>query len=333
MVPVFLSRKEIDDSRWNEAIESALHPVMYGFTWYLDAVCEDWSAIVWPSGTDFQVILPLPLKTRWSIRMVHQPFFCQYLGFFYKEVPSEQTVSDFLTLTDSKFPYISTYHFHPENTALIMPVLDRFGNFKQTTCHTHWLRLNQPYAALSGQYSSDRKSNLKKAFTQNWTAFESTDLTQLITWFKQYHEPAVQGGVAKGSYDILHRLYKSVKDRIDTKIIYAGKDGVLHAGILVMRGGNMAVYLFNAADDEGRSGNARTFLLDQYFRNNAGTDLIFDFESPPVESIASFYKSFGSEKVPFINIHKNSLPFPCKVLQRWRRAYFNSAFRAIRYLF
>ncbi len=321
MAPILLSRSEIDDTRWDQAVACSSQHVVYAFSWYLDLVCEDWNAIVWPSAANYQVILPLPIKVKWGVKVVEQPFFCQYLGFFYQKDISNKIVADFLTLADLHFVYISSYFFNPHNTGIVRCLP---AQFRISTHFTNWLSLEASYEEIFTNYSKDRKANLKRSTGFNWSFHQINDIFPLISLFKQNHESGISGGVAADSYLKLEQLYEGLNKRGMATLLYASKGDHFKAGTLIVESGQTGIYLFNAADTEGRSGNARTFLLDQYFRKNAGRNLIFDFESPPVGSIVSFYDSFGSEKKPFISIHKNGLPFPFNLLQQWRRVFFKT---------
>ncbi len=37
----YLSREELDDVKYNNCIAESKQALLYGYTWYLDIVCED----------------------------------------------------------------------------------------------------------------------------------------------------------------------------------------------------------------------------------------------------------------------------------------------------
>ena len=93
----------------------------------------------------------------------------------------------------------------------------------------------------------------------------------------------------------------------------------IHAGILLTHYRGRTIYLFNAADKEGRNGNARAVMLDDYFRENAATMSVFDFESPQKTSIVDYYAGFGAVAMPFYSMKRNALPFPFRQMQKLRK--------------
>ena len=319
MNPVLLSRLQINDQRWNELIERSEQKIIYGFSWYLDIVCEDWNALVWPSADDLQIVMPLPVIKKWSYSVIQQPLFCQYLGLFSRtELTAEQIIL-FLTTLSSNFSYISTYSFHPQNFKILQSELPQFAELKFEKNHTNWLFTNKPFELIRSKYSKNGRLNLKKAERFNWVLEKSEDILPMINLFKKYHEHKIEHGVTEKAYNLLVVLFKKLQEMKCAEVWYVSVKNKIHAGALFVKKDDMGIYLFNASDEVGRKGNGRTYLIDQYFKENNENVVWFDFESPEIESISNFYKSFGGKATPFITIQKNELPFPLKQIQRFRK--------------
>jgi hypothetical protein len=316
--PVLLSRAAINDKRWNLLIEESRQSVVYGYSWYLDIVCDDWKALVWPSAEDYQIIMPLPVKRKWGIEVIQQPLFCQYLGLFSANKISDFYLSLFLEKMSSIFSYISSYHFHPDLSVNLNLVLPQFSNFEIRRNHTYWLSLSDPLPKIRSNYSSDRKTNLNRSRRQAWIVRPSDNIAPLIGLFQKYHAAKIPGGVADVTYPMLIKLFECLWIHKAVSLFYVLKEGEIHAGALFVQTGGKVIYLFNAADEAGRAGNARTFLLDYYFQLNVEKPLLFDFESPEKSSISTFYKSFGAREVSYFSIRKNDLFFPFRQIQNWR---------------
>ncbi|TDE10323.1 GNAT family N-acetyltransferase [Dyadobacter psychrotolerans] len=324
MEPVLLTRSEIDDRLWDECIDRSRERVIYGFSWYLDQVCEDWNALIWPSASDFKILMPVPLKKRYFLKVVQQPFFCQYLGLFSStEITPEQAFA-FLSALSSNFPFISSYSFNPKNYAAVISLLSKRKELEYEVHETVWLLLKNNFLEIQKQYSIDKKRNLKRSLGWKWTISKSRDIEPLIELFVSNNTATIEGGVSPKSYMLLKCLFEKLTEKNCAELAYVSKDGVTHAGALFINDGSTTIYLFNSSDEMGRKGNARTFLLNRYFESHSGSDILFDFESPQVMSIASFYKSFGGESAAFIHISKNGLPFPLKQIQYVRKWFFKT---------
>ncbi|MCF0070835.1 hypothetical protein LZD49_10155 [Dyadobacter sp. CY261] len=316
--PVFFSRSQICDQAWDNHITQSRQCVVYALSWYLDIVCEQWEALVWYSATGSFIAMPLPIKSRFGKRILYQPLFCQYLGIFSnQDLTADQTVEIFQALAN-RYDYISSYSFNPENTANLDCNRCYAGDFVWETRTTHWLDLQMAYPKILKGYTNDRKINLQRGAPTGWEFAHSNDFGPLIGLFTENHAAGI-GRIHRNAFQILSRLGRCCGQRGIGTLTYAASGGRIHAGIWLVRYNGRTIYLFNAADQTGRKGNARAVMLNAYFEGNAGTDLIFDFESPQKKSIAKYYKDFGATAVPFLCMHRNVLPFAFRQIQQFRK--------------
>jgi hypothetical protein len=316
--PIFLQRRQINDNTWNAHISRSVQRVVYAKTDYLDAACDDWNALVWPSAEAFTLVMPLPVRSKFGKQVLYQPLFCQYLGLFSKDVISPELIAAFLNALSRRFSYISAYAFSPENTFQLQCCQEYFPEFDFKMLHTHQLSLFPAYKDIFKANSADRKRNLRKGRSEKWDIIFSADINPLIHLFKQNHEPAI-GPVNPLAYQRLSSIFNVLSTEGNVQIHYALKNGQVCAGIMLISCERKVIYIFNAANEAGRKGNARTVLLDSFFQEQAGSHLLFDFESPEIASISDFYQSFGSSKTPYYQITKNRLGFPFRQIQNWRK--------------
>jgi hypothetical protein len=317
--PVLLTRQQINDTHWNALLDASPHPVIYAYSWYLDVVSPHWQALVVVAHTGYDMIMPLPVLKKWGFRVVQQPFFCQYLGIYSHSEVSQAAAETFLNHLNRHFRYISTYAFHPQNTAALADVLARQPDIRSQKLFTHWLELEKMNGEPETIYNHDRKTNLRKANNHPWKMISSENTELLVQLFRHNHQQQIQGGVSDSAYKLLGRLAHESACRKALRIYYAELEEEIHAGIMVLQWKGTGIYIFNAADAVGRKGNARTWLLNRYFTEKKGSIRYFDFETPPLPSIAQFYASFGAEERVFYAIQKNKLPFPLRQLQNWRK--------------
>ncbi|GAB4032328.1 GNAT family N-acetyltransferase [Spirosoma jeollabukense] len=303
-----LSRHQINSSAWDASVAASSQRILYGYSWYLDAVLPgpDWKWVgivnVDING-QYQAVMPIPLRRKrvagiayhW---VVHQPFFCQFLNIFSRD-ESVDTVP-FFQLMQQEFRYGSMFSIRKSFVNQLS-----FSTFQTQT--THVLDLLIGYERISQRYSHDRASNLRRAHLANWTIIDSTDPEPLLTLFRKYQANGIDGGVADWAYDIFRNLVAELNKRNLVVLRYATREHRIEAGALFVQEGDRIIYLFNAASEAGRQGNARTLLIDQMIRKKAGDALIFDFESPEKPSIRDFYRSFGAFEEPFYTVRWNRL--------------------------
>ena len=310
----FLARHEIDTTAWDTCVLASSQRIVYGYSWYLDAVLPDpdwrWAGLVLPNEAgDYQAVMPVPLRNKWGRWVVHQPFFCQYISIF--SADSHLDTTPFFKVMWQRFRYGST-------CSLSQQPADFIGFDLPRPLATLTLDLSAGYKALFDNYAPDRKRNLRRAKAANWTVITSTDLEPLLTLFRTNHADSIRGSVAPWAYGILRQAHQALQMRRLVTLRYALRHDRIEAGALFVQEGNRVIYLFNAASAIGRTGNARTLLIDQMICEQAigtSTDqpLIFDFESPEKSSIANFYRSFGASEQEYWQVRWSRL----NQLERW----------------
>ncbi|GAB3807846.1 hypothetical protein GCM10028819_45550 [Spirosoma humi] len=315
-----LARHQINDLAWDACVTGSSHRILYAYSWYLDLVLPapfwKWvGLVVTDEAGNYLAVMPIPLRQKRVLGVpcswiVHQPFFCQFLGVFSPDQTRDPI--PFIRLMQRHFRYGSLFRIHlPPGGSLPFERVD--------TQSTQVLTLSVGYNALYQGYSRDRKQNLKRALSANWTIMESADPEPLITLFQKNHTAGIDGGVADWAYDILRNLTKELSERKLMTLRYACQNGRIESGALFACEGNRIIYLFNAASEAGRSGNARTLLIDQMIQERAGMELIVDFESPIKPSIREFYQSFGATEESFYELRWNRLSLIENLLRTGRR--------------
>ena len=78
----YIHRKDIETEKWNGIIADSPAETIYPYSWYLDAVADNWSALV---ADDYRFIMPVVWKKKAGIKYVYQPFHTQQLGVFIRE--------------------------------------------------------------------------------------------------------------------------------------------------------------------------------------------------------------------------------------------------------
>ncbi len=289
-----LPRYQINTNAWDACVGASSQRILYGYSWYLDAVLPapswKWVGLVLMDETgQYQAVMPIPLRQKQLMGVpyewvVHQPFFCQFLSVFSRTPTLDPT--PFFRAMHQRFRYGSIF-----TTSQQPADFSWFDTFQLRT--THVLDLSVGYEAIHQNYTRDRKLNLLRALRANWTIIESADPEPLLSLFRENHADTIDGGVADWAYAMFRSLTNELSQRSLATLRYAVRDERIEAGALFVEEGNRLIYLFNAASPIGRRGNARTLLIDQMIQKKAGKRVIFDFESPEKPSIRDFYSSFG----------------------------------------
>src|SRR5476649_393601 len=107
----YIEHKNIDKKKWDACIDSSSGACIFAYSWYLDIVSENWSALVL---NDYEAVFPIAAKSKYKISYIYQPFFTRYFGVFTKNKISEKLVNEFLQAIPEKYKYLE-FCLHEDN--------------------------------------------------------------------------------------------------------------------------------------------------------------------------------------------------------------------------
>lgn len=288
----YLTPDRIDKQRWDACIAQAANGNVYAWSWYLDVVHPGWEALVEMDGDNYLSVMPLTSNKKYGIHYLHQPFFVQQLGVFSPQSLAPETVERYL-------------HAIPRRFRLVQIRLNE-GNpvpegMKGVAFHAnHLLDLQSDYDTLYSKYHENTKRNLKKALNNGLRLVKSVPMGQVIPLFR-----ANRGAEVSHWGDAEYRRLEALADRAissSNAFVYgiqlADNDDIV-CGALFMQSHRRITFLFSGNDAVGRESHAMTFLLDQVIREHAGQDRLLDFEGSDSETLARFYRGFGSVSVRY----------------------------------
>src|SRR4029077_14289393 len=96
-----ITRDKVDVVKWNDCIDSAPSGLIYGYSFYLDHMAQQWDALVL---NDYEAVMPLTWNKKYGISYLYQPFLTAQLGLFGKTI-SKGLLETFLNNIPSKFRY------------------------------------------------------------------------------------------------------------------------------------------------------------------------------------------------------------------------------------
>jgi len=97
----YLTNKEIDKTLWNACIDKASNGLIYAYSFYLDAMVDNWDALILGN---YEAVMPLPWRKKWGFYYLYQPAFVAQLGLFGNNLSSE-LLTAFLNAIPKKFGY------------------------------------------------------------------------------------------------------------------------------------------------------------------------------------------------------------------------------------
>lgn len=302
-----LTREEIETPKWNGCVHYASNSKIYGYSWYLDNVCNgDWIGLV---EGDYQSVMPLIWNQKlFKIKQLYQPYLCQQLGLFSVNMLSKERIRQFLAAIPMEYKYWDI-HLNDGNRQVLGLEEEGYDIVRKDNYH---LYLNKPYAELRADYSQNTKRNLKKAdkagiyLTAGLKPEKFVELVQNAQEKKGISHPeALYHTAHRVIYNCLHRGQGTILGAYDD-------DKNLLAAAFLMFNGAAIINLLNFTTPAGKEVGAMHYLIDSLIERESNKHKYIDFEGSAVEGIARFYKSFGAENIPYYQLKKNKLPWMIK---------------------
>ncbi len=298
----YIQHQNIDFERWDACIKRSSNRQVYATSWHLDHATDIWDALVLG---DYKFVMPLPVKSKWGIRYLYQPLFCQQLGIF--PTPSDEIAKRFYLELTKAFRYFDT-QVNSRN-----PNIQVDNNIEFLPRKNYILNLNMNYAGLYSAYSTNTKRNLKKAEKNSLNFVAGISLEDYLD-FKSQH---IQVKLAKEQFNRLKSIIAFGQYKGVGKIygVYTSENK-LCAAVYFCRYEDRVTYMNAVSDELGKELGAMPYLIDRFIQENAGKNLVLDFEGSMIPGIARFYEGFGAYPETYFQLKYNRLPLPLKWLKR-----------------
>jgi len=284
---MIIARKDINEKAWNDLVEEKSEGLPYAFTWYLDAVTDDWYAVVFDN---YKAVFPFQIKKKWGLKYSLQAFLTQQLGLM---GGNDELLEKALKEIEKK-----VWHYHLQ--------LNSFNHAKKGVISIRKnfeLPLNLDYLNLQRQYNTNCKRNIKKVPKEVKIIIDTTFSDGDINFIKSYSKLSLN----KDNLLKLRKLLFNAQNEKTLQIAKAYKEKELLSLVILIKTKKRIVYLISVSSQEGLKNKAMFKIVDDLIRQYAGTNLLLDFEGSNMENIARFYKGFGSIQVNYQEIKYNKL--------------------------
>ena len=305
----YLTYQQINKTNWDACIDKADNGLIYGYSFYLDAMAKNWDALVLSAGSggnDYEAVMPLTWNKKYSIHYLYQPPFTACLGVFGKLITAE-TINKFLLAIPAKFKYWDIY-FNPGN-------LFKLHDFDLYQRMNYVLKLNKPYENLYAAYRENVQRNIKKSEQFQLSINKNIAIAEVIRLAKEQANSFAT--IADDDFNRFEKLFGLLysKQKATTYGVYT-KEGQLIASAVFFFSHSRAYYIMVGNHPNGKTLGASHALINAFIKDHAGEDLLLDFEGSDIPSLAFFYSSFGAVEEKYSAVKLNRLPAPIKWLKK-----------------
>jgi hypothetical protein len=146
----YIKNKDIDRSLWDKCIARSINGNSYAWSWYLDAVCQNWDALVYGK---YLAVMPLPLKRFSGIQFYKQPHFLNKTNIY---ITGNKDIELFPVFIESL-----KKHFHCIRIVTGNENLKSVNN-KYKEIQSYKLDLIPTYQNITAKYSDGFKDEIEK---------------------------------------------------------------------------------------------------------------------------------------------------------------------------
>ena len=291
----YILQKDIDKSKWDACIATAANGLVYGYSWYLDAMSNNWDALIL---NDYETVMPLTWNKKYGIYYLHQPHLCASLGIFSKIEIRKEHVIEFLNAIPAKFKYWDFYLNH-QNLFLI-------SAYPLTERTNYVLSLHNSYESISSTYRSNLKRNIKKAAESKLTVKQGIDITEITKLASKKMQSI--SNISTTDFENFKSVFTKAKEMncAETLGIYLNDE--LLASAVFLFSHNRWYYILVGNHPNGKTLGASHYLIDRFIHFHAGENSLLDFEGSDIRNLAFFYSSYGASEEKYPAIRMNKLP-------------------------
>ncbi len=299
----YLTYQQIDKQKWDACIDKAPNGLIYGYSFYLDAMARHWDALVL---NDYEAVMPLTWNRKYGIHYLYQPAFTACLGVFGRSVTAT-TVNDFLSAIPAKFKYWDIY-FNPGN-------LFSSHEFTLYQRMNYVLDLDKSYDALHAAYRDNIKRNIKKSEQYQLTVNKNITIASAITLARE--QAAAFSNMTETDFSNFEQLFQLQysNNKATAYGVYTNQQELVAAAVFFFSH-NRAYYILVGNHPNGKTLGASHALINAFIKDHAGEKLLLDFEGSDISSLAFFYSSFGAVEERYSAVKLNRLPAYLKWIKK-----------------
>jgi GNAT acetyltransferase-like protein len=291
----YLTYQQIDKAKWDACIDNASNGNIYAYAVYLDTMASNWDALVL---NDYEAVMPLTWRKKYSIHYLYQPFLTASLGVFGNNVSAE-LVNSFLKAIPAKFKYWDIYLNQGNYFSLT--------DFKLYQRSNYILSLNDSYELLFSKFRDNIKRNIKKAAELNCTIKTNIPINGVVALSKEQFKNFTTA--TENDFEHFSHLYEKLKQAGKAIIygVYTSNEQLVASGVFFFSH-NRAYYILVGNHPNGKVVGASHALINAFIKDHAGKNIVLDFEGSDIPDLAFFYSSFGATQEKYAGIKQNKLP-------------------------
>lgn len=286
-----VERADINTSKWDHLVDSTATSTFFSYAWYLDAVAENWCAII---GEDYSYGIALPYSRRLGVETLYTPIFCRYIEW----LGSAQH--------DEKIKELILERFKSIDISIRTAVLGE-------KYETYVFQEIQPGKRVS--IGSQAKRMLGKAKKSELSIQIDDEYTPVLKIIQRELSGKIKGMDA-ASLPALEKLMKAGKENGVIKV-YHNVEG----GIVCFQNDKGFLYLKGTVSEELKKKGGMYLALNSAIEKAEQNSVIFDFGGSRVKGVRQFNLNLGGNDVEYCHYTIDRSPIWFKFARRLKRKW------------
>ena len=279
-----IAHTNIDKARWDAMVSKSEHSQLFMYSWYLDVVSPNWSALIL---NDYKAIFPLTEVKKIGTKQIIQPIFTREFNVIGQGFSNAEVLSFLQTNYQNISLRFSTEMdaFKPQKR--VAQLIDLTTSFKE-------------------KYSTNAKRLIKKA-AKHFEYKQINEVGPLMKMVKAILVEKIEEFTPE-NLDVLEKLMNKTLENHNGACFGVFQNNEFVGGGFFFIAGNRVTYLKGVAHYEAKRLGAMYGLMDFVFEKYSNTYKVFDFGGSNVENVAQFYKKFGAIDYTYFNYEIDQLP-------------------------
>lgn len=288
-----IRHNQIDFKKWDEAVLSSSTPFVFAQSFYLNATCKNWQALVL---NDYEAVMPITEGKKLNIRYLYQPPFTPALGVFGKL--KKETVDLFLRFISEHYKFMEI-ELNASNQTAIFP-LKRKNTFVIDYAKTY-------------SFNDNTKRNIAKAKKNGVEIQAITEIKQILTLTNKVLLPWLRSeiGLSPKHTTAFRDLVESSFDNRSLSVFaaYGQANDLLSIGYFISNGKHVVYLKGMSTNKKDKLGSMHALMAHaiEFYKTKAK---LFDFGGGNTAGMSNFYKGLGGTEMNYHILKVNNLMWP-----------------------
>ena len=287
-----IARKDIDNVKWDQLVSETKNADFYSYTWYLDAVSENWCAII---DDEYTKGIALPFTIRLGVENLYTPVFLTYVEVLGNDVDTDELKSLILEKFSNIFLSTKQNIFGDKCEEYVYQRIVNFETYKIGSQAKRMLKKAE-------------KNNLEAMTSDNFDAILSVVNSELTDKFI---------GITKQSLKVLKTLVEA-SDKAGLLVNYEIND---LGGIICLEDEQKVFYLKGAVVEDVKKNGGMYLALNSAIDNAREKGKSFDFGGSRVPGVMKFNYNLGGEDVIYYSYKIDNYPIWYRMLRKLKSLF------------